>query len=138
MARAHKNKAFATFLASVFGGLGLHRFYLFGKTDFWGWAHFLTLPVSALAHVTGSGRPLLVVGIFFIVSVLCGFLEALVIGLTPDEQWDARHNPDSERQTDSGWPVALLLVLTMAAGATGLILTLARAFDLFFTGGAYG
>lgn len=138
MSRSHKNKAFATLLASVFGGLGLHRFYLFGKQDFWGWAHLLTLPISVLAYFAGTGRPLLVVGVFFVLSVLSGFVEALVIGVTPDEKWDARHNPDSERQSDSGWPVALLLVLTMAVGATAAIATLARAFDLFFTGGAYG
>lgn len=138
MALAHKNKAFATFLASVFGGLGAHRFYLFGKNDFWGWAHFVTLPISALAYYFGAGRPLLVLGAFFILSMLSGFLEALVIGVTPDDKWDARHNPDSGKQSDSGWPVALLLVMTMGAGATAAIATLARAFDLFFTGGAYG
>jgi hypothetical protein len=138
MARAHKNKTFATLLASVLGGIGAHRFYLFGKKDFWAWAHFLTLPVSLLALATGSTQPTMLLSIFFILSILSGFLEALVIGVTPDEKWDVRHNPDSGKQSDSGWPVAALLVLTMGIGTTALIATLARAFDLFFTGGAYG
>ena len=138
MARAHKNKTFATFLASFFGGFGAHRFYLYGTKDFWAWAHFATLPLSALAIATGSARPWLFLGMFFVLSVLAGFLEALVIGLTPDEKWDARHNPFSGKESDSGWPVVLLLVLTMGAGTTVLIATMARTFDLLFTGGAYG
>ena len=138
MARAHKNKSFATFLASVFGGIGAHRFYVYGKKDFWGWAHFLTLPISLLALSTASNKPALLLGIFFVVSILSGFLEALVIGVTPDEKWDARHNRDSGKQSDTGWPIAVLLVLTMGTGTTALIATMARAFDLLFTGGAYG
>lgn len=138
MARAHKNKTFTTLLASVLGSLGAHRFYLFGMKDFWAWAHFLTLPVSLVALATGSNQPAMLLGIFFILSILSGFLEALVIGVTPDEKWDARHNPDSGKQSDSGWPVAILLVLTMGVGTTALIATMARAFDLLYTGGAYG
>ena len=138
MALSHKNKTFATFLAAFFGGVGAHRFYLFGKKDFWGWTHFLTLPLSLLAIGSGSAQPWLFLGVFFVVSILSGFLEALVIGLTPDEKWDARHNPGTGRSSESGWPVVLLLVLTMGFGTTVLIAAMARAFDLFFTGGAYG
>lgn len=138
MARAHKNKTFATLLASVFGGVGAHRFYLNGKRDFWGWAHFATLPLSVLAIASGSARPWLFLGMFFVISVLAGFLEALVIGLTPDEKWDARHNPASGKTSNSGWPVILLIIVTMFAGLTALIGVIARTFDLLFTGGAYG
>lgn len=116
MAKPHKNKTLATFLSAVFGGLGIHRFYLYGKKDVWAWVHVLLFPFSVFA----------------------GFLEALIIGLTPDEKWDALHNRDSGRQSSSGWPLALLLVLTFAGGATALIAAIARAFDLLFTGGAYG
>ena len=138
MARAHKNKTFTTLLASLFGGIGAHRFYLYGKRDFWAWAHFTALPLSALAIASGSARPWLFLGMFFVISVLAGFLEALVIGVTPDEKWDARHNPASGKTSDSGWPVVLLLVFTMGVGTTALIATMARTFDLLFTGGAYG
>jgi hypothetical protein len=61
-----------------------------------------------------------------------------VIGLTPDEKWDAKHNPASGRQSQSHWILAVLLVLTMLVGATAVIATLSRLFDLLYTGGAYG
>jgi TM2 domain-containing membrane protein YozV len=48
MTTPHKNKTHAMFLASAFGGLGVHRFYLHGRKDLWGWAHFLTLPAAIL------------------------------------------------------------------------------------------
>ena len=116
MTTRHKNKTFTTFLAAIFGGLGAHRFYLHGKRDKWAWMHVLLFPLSVFA----------------------GFIEALVIGLTPDEKWDETHNRDSGRKSDSGWPLAVLLVLTFGGGAVALIAAIARTFDLLFTGGAYG
>lgn len=74
----------------------------------------------------------------FVLSALVGLLSALVIGLTPDEKWDAAHNADSGRKSNSGWPLAVLLVLAFGSGAVGLIAAIARTFDLLFTGGAYG
>ena len=71
-------------------------------------------------------------------SGLAGFLEALVLGLTPDDKWDARHNPHSGRQSDTRWPVAVVLVASMMLGAGSLIATISRLFDLLYTGGAYG
>lgn len=116
MTKDHKNKTLATFLSALFGGLGMHRFYLYGKKDVWGWVHALLFPLSVFA----------------------GFLEALVIGLTPDEKWDEHHNRDSRRQSDSGWLLVVLLVLTFGGGAIAFIAAIARTFDLWFTGGAYG
>lgn len=116
MPTPHKNKTFATLLATVLGGLGAHRFYLYGPRDVWAWVHVVTFPLSVFA----------------------GFIGALVIGLTPDEKWDARQNANSGRLSDSGWPVVVLVVLTFALGSTALIATIARGFDLFFTGGAFG
>jgi hypothetical protein len=116
MTTSHKNKTLATLYASLLGGLGIHRFYLYGKKDIWAWVHVALFPLSVFA----------------------GFLEALVIGLTPDDKWDAAHNRDSGRQSDSGWPLAVLLVLTFGGGAIALIAAIARTFDLMFTGGAYG
>lgn len=116
MTTSHKNKTFATFLAALFGGIGLHRFYLFGKKDIWGWIHVVLFPVSIFA----------------------AFIEALVIGLTPDDKWDAVHNARSGQTSQSGWPLAVLLVLTFGGGAIAVIAAIARTFDLLFTGGAYG
>lgn len=134
----HKNKTFTTFLAAVFGSIGVHRFYLYGRKDWFGWLHLATLPISALAILTFSNFHALFVGMLFVLSILCGFLEALVIGLTPDEKWDAKHNPASGKKSESHWILALILVLTVGIGAMSVIALLARSFDLLFTGGAYG
>lgn len=138
MTATHKNKTLATFLAAVTGGVGIHRFYLHGKRDGWGWLHMATVPLSMLALAAGGDRQSMFMALPFIVSVLAAFIEALVIGLTPDDEWDARFNPGSGRRTDSRWPLALLLVLTLGVGAVAVIATIARIFDLLYTGGAYG
>lgn len=116
MKNSHKNKTLAALLAFLLGSLGAHRFYLHGASDRWAWAHVILFPFSAFA----------------------GFIEALVIGLTPDEKWDAIHNAGSGQQSRSGWPLALTLVLTMAIGTFTLIATIARVVDYAYTGGAYG
>jgi hypothetical protein len=85
-----------------------------------------------------TGAPLLFSASPLVISVLAAFIETLVIGLTPDDKWDALHNRDSGHQSDSTWPLALLLVLTLGLGATALIAAIARTFDLLYTGGAYG
>ena len=116
MIATYKNKTLATFLAAVFGGLGFHRFYLYGKKDLWAWAHVLLFPLS----------------------IFPALIEALMIGLTADEKWDKMHNMDSGRTSHSSWPLAILLVLTFGGGAIAIIAAIARTFDLLFTGGAYG
>jgi len=112
----HKNKTLTTLLAFLLGGLGAHRFYLYGKKDFWAWVHVAIFPLSVFA----------------------GFLEALAIGLKPDEKWDALHNANSTQQSRSGWPLALSLVLTTGFGAIAIIAAIARVVDYLYTGGAYG
>ena len=134
----HKNKTFATLLTAILGGIGAHRFYLFGKKDFWGWVHAATLPLAALLVVLHPDHPMLFTTAPLVTSTLTAFLEALIIGLTPDDKWDARHNTSSGQQSSSGWPLAVILVLTLGAGAIAVIAAIARTFDLLFTGGAYG
>jgi TM2 domain-containing membrane protein YozV len=135
---AHRNKTFVTLIAFVLGGLGMHRFYLYGWKDRWAWAHFCALPLSALLFLFFKDQ----LGIFaagpLVLSVLAAFIETLVIGLTPDDKWDALHNRGSGMRSQSGWPIAVLLVLTVGVGATALIAVIARSIDLALTGGAYG
>jgi TM2 domain-containing membrane protein YozV len=134
----HKNKTLAALLAFLLGGLGVHRLYLRGWRDPWLWAHLACLPaawvVSTIAPQADGFYKLLPI----ILSGLAGFLEALVTGITPDEKWDARYNGNSGRQSDSRWPVAVVLVFSMMIGAGSLIATISRLFDLLYTGGAYG
>lgn len=136
--RPHKNKTLATLLALLFGSMGLHRFYLYGRRDLWGWVHLATLPLSLLLILGNPEAAAIFSAGPFVLSVLAAFLETLLIGLTPDEKWDAQHNPASGRASDTGWPVPLMLVLALACGATALIAAIARTFDILLTGGSYG
>ncbi|AKU22167.1 NINE protein [Massilia sp. NR 4-1] len=135
---SHKNKTFATLLAFLLGGAGLHRFYLRGARDPWGWAHAASLLAALLVFLVWREADWFFQLLPLILSMLVGFLEALVLGLMSDEKWDAGFNPGSGKQSDSRWPLALLLVLTLMVGAGCMIATLARLFDLLYTGGAYG
>ncbi|QAU33782.1 NINE protein [Janthinobacterium sp. 17J80-10] len=138
MTSRHKNKTFATLLATLFGGIGLHRFYLHGLGDRWGWLHLSSLAVSGFVTGQWFEQPLLLTAAPLVLSAIAGFVTALVLGLTPDDKWDQAHNPDSGKQSrSSGW-LALVLVLTTGLGAISVIAVLARTLDLLFTGGAYG
>ena len=135
---SHKNKTLAALLAFLFGGLGLQRLYLRGVRDPWLWAHLASLPAAALVALAAPGADGFYKLLPIMVSGLAGFLEALVLGLMSDEKWDARFNARSGRQSDTHWPVAVVLVASMMVGAGSLIATISRLFDLLYTGGAYG
>jgi TM2 domain-containing membrane protein YozV len=78
MIAAHKNKTFTTLLAALAGSVGAHRFYLYGKSDYWGWVHLVSLPISILiSHFYFGSQPLLTYSLF-ILSFLIALLEALV------------------------------------------------------------
>jgi hypothetical protein len=138
MASNHKNKTFATLLALLLGGLGAHRFYLKGSTDRLGLLHVCSVPVAGLVYGLGRAPNPFWVLLPLLVSYCAGFIEALVIGLTPDEKWDAKYNAASGARSDSGWIVVVLLVATMLVGTTVVIATISRMYDLLYTGGAYG
>jgi len=140
LATPHKSKTVATWLAFVGGALGLHRFYLFGLGDWLGWLHPLPTLVGlyGLQRVSAFGQDdqlawLLVPVLGF---TLAGtMLQAIVYGLTPDERWDARHNPDrvgSAEASHSGWAVVIGAGLSLMVGATVLMATIAFSGQRFF------
>jgi len=137
MAAVHKNKTVATLLALLLGGFGIHRFYLKPGADRIGLLHLCCLPVMGILYGAVKPHPFYMV-LPLLVSYIAGFVEALVIGLTPDEKWDARYNQHSGRQSRSNWMLVLLLVITMLVATTVLIGTIARLSDVMYTGGAYG
>ncbi len=137
MAAVHKNKTVATLLALLLGGFGIHRFYLKPGADRIGLLHLCCLPVMGILYGAVKPHPFYMV-LPLLVSYIVGFVEALVIGLTPDEKWDARYNQHSGRQSRSNWVLVLLLVVTMLVATTVLIGTIARLSDVMYTGGAYG
>eukprot|EP01030_Chromulinospumella_sphaerica_P010730 gene10730-10537_t len=134
----HKNKTLATLLAFLLGGIGAQRLYLGDLRDRALWAHLSALPLCAAASAVWPQADPFYHLLPIIISGLIGFLEALIMGLTSDEKWDARHNPNSGRQSASQWPLAVILVASMMLGAGSLIATMSRLFDLLYTGGAYG
>lgn len=138
MTTQHKNKTLATALACLAGGLGAHRFYLKSSVDRLGLLHVCCLPVAGLVYGIGRGPNPFWVLLPILVSCIVGWIEALVIGLTPDDKWDARYNPGAERASQSNWVVVLIVILTTLVGATAVIGTISRMFDLLYTGGAYG
>ncbi len=135
--KSHKNKTLATLLALTLGTIGAHRFYLYGKRDIHAWIHASSLAVAILLRVEYTTQIFLQISPLLL-SALAGFMAALINGLASDEQWDKAHNTASGTTSNSGWQLALLLVLTTIVGSTTLIATIARLFDLLFTGGAYG
>jgi TM2 domain-containing membrane protein YozV len=137
MAAAHKNKTVATLLALLLGGFGIHRFYLKPGADRIGLLHLCCLPVTGILYGAVKPHPFYIV-LPLLVSYIVGFVEALVIGLMPDEKWDAQYNVHSGQQTRSNWVLVLLLVVTMLVATTVLIGTIARLSDVVYTGGAYG
>ena len=138
MSTTHKNKTFATFLALVLGAVGAHRFYLRGSVDRLGLLHVACLPLAGLVYALAPHANWFYQILPILVSAVAGFIEALVVGLMSDEKFDAAYNAGSGRKSDSSWVLALLLVATMMVGATVLIGTMSRLFDLLYTGGSYG
>ena len=137
-ASARKNKTLASLLALLWGMLGAHRFYLNGITDRWGWLHVASLPASAALLMFRPAWPLLFFAAPLVLSMLVASVATFVIGLMPDEKWDERYNPGTDTPTDTRWPVPLMMVVNLFYGATLLLMVIARAFDLWLTGGAYG
>ena len=138
MSVLHKNKTLATLLALLGGGIGLHRFYLRGLADKWGWLHAASLLGCAAVFALWPAADAYFLLLPLILSILIGLLEALVLGLMSDEKWDAAFNAGSGRSSNSRWPLAVILVTTLFVGAFSLIATIARLFDLLYTGGIYG
>lgn len=134
----HKNKTFATALAFVLGAVGAHRFYLKSSVDRLGLLHVCSLPAMGMVYGLGHAPNPYYVLLPLMISFIVACIEALVIGLMPDERFDIRYNAGSGRSSRARWPLAIVLVLTMLVGATVLIGAIARLFDLLYTGGAYG
>lgn len=136
----HKSKTSTTLLAVLLGGTGAHRFYLYGRKDFWAWIYFCAFVLFTLTLLVAQTSNSLALNLLslFPIPVFAAWIEALVIGLTPDEKWDAKHNELSAQQSDSRWSVVILIVLTFACTFTTIVISMARMTDLFLTGGAYG
>jgi TM2 domain-containing membrane protein YozV len=135
-AQGYKSKTLATWIALIGGSLGLHRFYLYGLRDRWGWLFVVpTLiglyGVQRMRHLGGDDHlawaliPLL--GLMISVAML----SAILYGLMPDERWNARFNP-SGPQHRMGWPTIIGVVVALVVGGGVLMATLAFTAQRYF------
>ena len=135
-----KNKTAAAWLAFLGGPLGLHRFYLHGRGDLWGWG----LPIPSALGLYGLQR----VQKFgqddflsWVLIPLLGFtvaacaLTAIVYGLMPPEKWNARHNPSAANDAPAGatgWLTVGAVVLSLLIGTTVLMASIVFSFQRYF------
>ena len=132
----YKSKTLATWAALLGGTVGLHRLYLYGGRDVLGWLH----AAPTLAGLLGVRRmlelgqddrlawPLLpLLGLMLAQAALF----AILYGLTPDERWDARHNPGAAVHR-TGWGPVLGVIAALMIGATALMATIAFSGQRYF------
>ena len=132
----YKSKTLAAWIALIGGGLGLHRFYLYGLRDVWGWLWWLPTLVGAYgvqrALTLGQDDQLAWLLVPLLGFALAGaMLAAMVYGVTPDEKWNQQFNPGG-RTHQSGWGVVFALVLSLLLGATVLMSTIAFSGQRYF------
>lgn len=135
-----KNKTLAAWLTFIGGPFGLHRFYLFGRSDRWAWL----LPVPTLMGLYGVLRAR-TLGLddpwSWVLIPLLGFtiagcaVNALVYGLMATETWNQRFNPGSPRDADCGqtnWLTIGALAASLMVGAAVLLASIAFSFQHYF------
>ncbi|TMH09679.1 MAG: hypothetical protein E6H58_18740 [Betaproteobacteria bacterium] len=131
-----KSKTLATWIALVGGGFGLHRFYLHGFRDVWGWMY----PAPTLLGLYGVQRmldlgqddPLSWALIPLLgLALATAMLMAILYGLTPDDKWNARFNPQRPAAS-SGWAAIIGVVLALLIGAGVLMATIAFSGQRYF------
>lgn len=133
-----KNKTLATWLAFVGGPLGLHRFYLYGLADVWGWL----LPVPTALGLYGIERVQqygqddvlswwLIPMLGFTIAGCC--LAAIVYGLMTREKWNAKFGqPEDADAGGTQWFTIFAIVLSLMVGAGVLMASLAFSFQRYF------
>jgi len=132
----YRSKTLATWIAVVGGVLGLHRFYLHGLRDPVGWLY----PLPTLLGVWGVQR-MLELGhddrVAWVLMPLLGLMltlamaHAIAYGLTPDERWDARFNPEQPTQ-DTRWGPVIGVIVAVLLGAAALTSTIAYGGQRLF------
>ena len=135
-AAGYKSKTLATWLALVGGSVGLHRFYLHGFRDIWGWAAVVPTMVGLYGvqrmrhlgvddHLAWALIPLLGA------SLSIAMLAAIVLGLMPDEKWNARFNPQGPEHR-MNWATVIGVATALIVGGGVLMATIAFSAQRYF------
>lgn len=133
---APKSKTLATWIALLGGTLGLHRFYLHGFRDVWGWLYIWpTLlgwhGVQRMRDLGADDQVAWVLLPIFGSMIVIAMFTAIVYGLTPDDAWNRRFNPSTTAQ-HSGWGAVIGVIIALAIGATALMATIAFSAQRLF------
>ena len=135
-----KNKTLAAWLSFLGGPLGLHRFYLFGLNDVWGWL----LPLPTALGVYGMNRALTYGqddALSWVLIPFLGFtaagcaLNAIIYGLTSTEKWNAQFNPTADANSAAGqtqWLTIGAVALSLLLGTTVLMSSIVFSFQRYF------
>ncbi len=134
--RGDRSKTLATWLAILGGSLGLHRFYLHGFGDRWGWSLWIPTLVGAYGvqrmRALGQDDMLAWVLIPWLGLVIAAtMLSANVYGLMPAEKWNARHNTGGT-SLSLPWLDVFGAIVALALGATALMASLAFMAQRYF------
>lgn len=124
-----KLKSLTTWIAVLGGPLGLHRFYLRGLRDPWGWLHAVAtfvggLGVLRMRELGIDDRLAWLLVPWLGLSVAVAMLSAIIHGLTPDERWAELHHPEIGIQA-TAWAPVLGVITALMIGATALMATVA-------------
>lgn len=136
MPARYRSKTLATWLALLLGTLGLHRFYLHGWRDLWAWLHPLPtlLGVAGLVRMQNLGQDDQVSWLLLPalgVSISAAMMTAIFYALTPDEKWDARHNP-GQAGSATGWGPVSGAVVGLLLGGGVMMATITFSIQMFF------
>ncbi len=132
----YKSKTLAAWIALIGGSLGLHRFYLHGFRDVWGWLWPLptflgVLGVQRLMSLGQDDQIAWVLIPLLGIAVSTAMLSAIVYGLMPDDKWNARYNPSGPVH-HTGWAAVFAVVISLLVGATVLMATIAFSGQRYF------
>jgi hypothetical protein len=135
-ASSYKSKTLATWIALIGGCVGLHRFYLHGLRDGWGWIFSLMSllgfqGVQRMRLLGVDDRWAWVLIPFLGLALTVAMLTSVVHGLQSDDAWNAKFNPTGP-QHRSGWLNVIGVIAALFVGASVLMATIAFSAQHYF------
>jgi hypothetical protein len=138
--RSARNKTVATWLATLGGSMGLHRFYLRGWGDWIGWLHPLAAGLGwwGVERVQSLGQDDQLAWVlipFLGGSIAAGCLAGIVYALCAPSRWNRWFNPGTDEEDSAGrtnWLTIGALILALLMGTTAFMGSLAYGIQHYF------